>query len=120
MKCEGGGPKPFRLFFKNLSTLKNIEKDDLIICLETVYLFISICEKYQGEFIEGKSQSLTITILDEIINLIKAFCDKSNEIANEFKGKIELISRIETLYFKLLNKECSLRKFVMRDREKET
>lgn len=33
MKCDGGGPLPFKLFFKNVSTLKNVEKEDLNICL---------------------------------------------------------------------------------------
>lgn len=74
IKYEGGGILPFKLFFKNISGLKNVDKDDLVICLETVYLFISMCEKYQGEFIEGKIQSLTKIIMDEVINLIKTFC----------------------------------------------
>jgi hypothetical protein len=53
--------------------------------------------------------------------MIKVFCDKRKEIAAEFKAKIELISRIETLYFKLFpNKECNLRKFIegQKDRDK--
>lgn len=44
---------------------------------------------------------------------MKFFCEKSKEIANEIKAKMELISRIETLYFKLFpNRPCDLRKFV--------
>jgi hypothetical protein len=64
VKYEGGGILPFKLFFKNLSALKTVEKEDLDICLETVYLFISICEKYQSELVDGKVQSLSRIILD--------------------------------------------------------
>lgn len=71
VKYEGGGILPFKLFFKNMTSLKQVTKQDLLIALETVYLFISICEKYPGDFVEGKIQPLSRIILDEIINLIK-------------------------------------------------
>jgi hypothetical protein len=89
------------------------------IYLETVYFFISIWEKYQFQLLEGKAQSHSCIILEDIISLIESLCNRSEEIAKYFKGKLELVSRIETLYFKLFDKECSLRKFVMRDRQKE-
>lgn len=33
IKYEGGGILPFKLFFKNITTLKTVDKQDLIICL---------------------------------------------------------------------------------------
>jgi hypothetical protein len=71
IQYEGGGILPFKLFFKNISQIKIEEKEDLTICLETVYLFVSMCERYQSEFVEGKAQSLTKIIVEEIISLIK-------------------------------------------------
>jgi len=43
IKYEGGGILPFKLFFKNLSMMKLVDNQKMAICLETVYLFLSLC-----------------------------------------------------------------------------
>lgn len=42
---------PFKLFFKSASGLKSMGDNDMVICLEVVCLFVSMCEKYQKEFV---------------------------------------------------------------------
>lgn len=37
------GILPFKLFFKSASSLKNIGDTDMLICLETICLFVSMC-----------------------------------------------------------------------------
>ena len=41
------GILPFRLFFKSASALKTVGDLDMLICLETICLFVSMCENYQ-------------------------------------------------------------------------
>lgn len=77
IKYEGGGILPFKLFFKNLSSMKTVSKQQLAISLETLYLFISLCQKFPDDLIEGKVQSTTRLIIQQIISLIKFFCEKS-------------------------------------------
>ncbi len=45
-----------------------------------------MCEKYQKEFVDGsKYQSTTKIIVEEIINLVKIFCDKNQELRSKWK-----------------------------------
>lgn len=52
--------------------------------------------------------------------MVKAFCEKNKDLRARFKGKMEIVSRIETLYLKLFpNKQCIIRKIIDGDIEQE-
>ena len=112
IKSEAG-ILPFKLFFKSAINIKFIDDEAMIVCIHTINLFISICEKYQKEFVEGKFISTTCIIVEEIIGLIQFLCDKSGQMRAKIKEKKELISRIQTLFLKLFpSKVCNIKKMV--------